>query len=69
MENKDEVHDSYKEHSIHEKVKDDCSTCFSENRLIQSYKLVNDMWENLFPDNSRNQEALKGMIIKNPLDN
>ena len=36
------MNDLFWEHSRHDKVVKDCSTCHSQNRLIMAHKLVNE---------------------------
>jgi len=56
---KDEVYDSYKEHLEHDVVSNNCSECHREARLISAHKTVNADWENLYPDETRSQSALR----------
>lgn len=35
-----EVRDNYREHELHAKYDENCSTCYSENRLIKAKKVV-----------------------------
>ena len=56
MEN--ETLDLEKEHQFHSEYTEHCSTCWSEARLINAKKTVDSRWEDLYPDNSRNQHAL-----------
>lgn len=37
-----EVYDSYQDHKWHARYREDCSTCFREQRLIKARKLVNN---------------------------
>lgn len=36
-----ETIDLYQEHSLHDTYEEQCSTCYSENRLQKAYDLVN----------------------------
>lgn len=35
------MNDKFKEHNLHDTYEAECSTCYSENRLIKSHGIVN----------------------------
>lgn len=67
MEN--EVIDNYKEHSLHQSFHADCSDCFVEKKATLATR--EQMWNKLYPDNSRNQHAISrldyGEHNRNPI--
>jgi hypothetical protein len=45
-----EVIDSYKEHSQHNTVQEDCSECYKQNKLILDFKKireVDNLWKKI----------------------
>jgi hypothetical protein len=63
---KEDVIDTYKEHeAYHQSYHSDCSSCYSENRAIQAWKVVNSkkVEEQLLGIN--NQSKLRGGLFGN----
>lgn len=61
-----EERDNYREHAIHETYDENCSTCYSENRIIKTFKEVNKP-ERYESNLSQGWDAFMGMIYSRKL--